>query len=141
MAKTPQQVAEKWARNYSNSAKDFEDAINALTVSPMEQAIKQGERYIANVRAAYEAKRWEKGLRRVNFDEWKKKTIKLGKSRMAEGAVEAKPKVEKFMDFWMPKMVELRNKIKDMPKTTDADRKARLIAAYEFSKAQKYRDK
>lgn len=142
MAKSPADVAAKWAKNYAASAAEFEKAINDLTAdqNPMQRAINAGDAYIKNVTAAYNDKRWEKGLRKVNFEDWKAKTIKLGKARMVDGANAAKPKVEKFMDFWMPKMNDIKAKVRAMKAKGDTTGLERFTAVYNFNKANKYKN-
>lgn len=138
MPLTSAQVAEKWQRNYSASAQSFEEGINAITQNPMEKAIASKDKMIQKWTAAINNGKWEAGLRSIGLAEWKAKTIRLGKQRMAEGAKEGMNNTKKFFDYWLPITNQLRDKIATMPNASKADRRARLNAAFDFLSEQQY---
>ena len=139
MAKTAAGAADKWAKNYTNSGADFEAGIRALTESPMEKAIAQKEAMVAAWQEAISSGKWENALRSINFNDWKEKTIRLGKQRMAEGAREGKVNFQKFMEFWLPVVAQLKERLRSLPRGTAADNKARMNAAFDFFSEQDYR--
>lgn len=139
MPRTPAQVAEKWMRNYGGSAESFAEGIRAITENPMEKAANAADKYLAGIQAALASQKWQNALRAQNFQEWKEKTIRLGRLRMADGAREGQGKVAKFMEQWIPYQQQLKQKLATMPSTSHADRRARLLAAFDHNSEFVYR--
>lgn len=136
---TPAEVARKWQKNYSNAGEDFEAGVKNMTENPLEAAAANAEYWFARVRESYESQTWQDSLRSFDFQEWKNRTIKFGKLRMADGAAKGFQKQLNFMNFWLPLMQQLRQRIKAMPKASRADRRARMLAAFDFNSENKYK--
>lgn len=87
MAKlTPQQAAQKWARNYANSTETMKQGVMAVTKNPAEAAIEAKDRYIKGVQEAYNDGRWEAGLRKTTLQAWRTAYLEKGIPNAAAGA-------------------------------------------------------
>lgn len=130
---TPEQVARKWATNYSNSGNAMEEAIKAITENPMEKAAAKVEKYQQGIMRAIQSGKWVAGLKRMSLAQWKERTIKLTRARMVDGAAKGEGSMRKFMDAWLPYMDALRVKLNTMASDTLEQRKQRMIAAFEWN--------
>ena len=125
MAKNPQKVAEKWARNLSGATQDIRDGVTAVTESPTEKAAAQAEKYRLNTAAAVDSGKFQARLRGVTLDDWKRATLDKGIARIASGAAAATDDVAGFMGELIPYQERVKEEMKNMPNTTLADSIAR----------------
>lgn len=128
MAKSPQAVAEKWARRTAASTQDIIDGVNQVRVNPAESAIAKKAKLVANFNAAVTDGRWERGLRRTTLDSWKQSMIQKGAPRVAQGADAAKGKMTSFMAELLPYQESVKAEIDSMPDLTIEDSAARMTA-------------
>lgn len=128
MAKTPQQVAEKWQRNLSASGQDIQNGVNEVRINPAQQAVAQQAKMRANVLAAIDSGKWADGLNRVTLDSWKRAMLQKGLPRITAGATEAQPKVQAFMTQLLPYQATLSAQVEAMPDLTLQDSINRMVA-------------
>ncbi len=127
MAKlTPQEFQEKHARRLTASVEDIRRGIDRVTVNPCELAIKKKDKMLANLTAAVNDGRWEKGLARVSLEDWKTKTRDVGVGRIAAGIQAASTKVVAFAEELLPHIDAGQAKLANMPDITLEDNIARM---------------
>jgi hypothetical protein len=102
MAKNPQMVAEKWARNLGGATESIKAGIASVTVSPTEKAANRADAYASGVQQAVSTGRFQRGLRRVSLTDWQRAITNKGIPRIAAGAAEAKPKMAQFLADFLP---------------------------------------
>src|SRR5579884_2416018 len=121
MAKTAQQVTQKWLQNLSSSTQAIQDGVNAVTVAPTQKAAEQSALYLQNVMAAVQSGKYQQKLQAVTLDQWRQAFLQKGLPRVATGAQAAQNKMQSFMTKWLPVMQAASDQVKAMPKgTTDA---------------------
>lgn len=123
---TPQEFQEKHARRLTASVEDIRKGIDKVTESPMEKAAAKKDKMLANLTAAVTDGRWEKGLRRVTLEDWKKKTRDVGVGRIAAGIQAASGKVVAFAEELLPHIDSGQAKLSAMPDLTLEDNIARM---------------
>lgn len=119
MAKlTPEQFAEKHARNLKASTADMERGVQAVTVSPTAKAADAAAKMRANLIKAIDSGKWARRLKTVSLDEWKSKMITKGIPRVSAGIDEAHDKVVEFASELLPHIDTAKAKIAGMPDVT-----------------------
>ena len=103
---------------------DYKAGVSAVTEAPTVKAAEKKDKYVAGVQA--KADFWEKRLRAVPLDEWKKATLEKA-DRFADGVAKAEDKIRKFVSAWQPILAEIQRAVHAMPDRTDADRERRMI--------------
>jgi len=137
MAKTASSVAQRWAQRVGGAAEAYREGVNSVTVSPGQSAIEGKQRYLEGVTRAFNDGTYEKGLRSFSLEEWKQAAIAKGALRLASGAQAALPKVQRFQEFWLPQMEEMKRRIGGMSKGSLQDSQMRAAAAIAFNAALK----
>lgn len=102
LAKSPQQVADKWAQNLGSAATAIKDGVNAVTTAPTALAAAAQDRYVAGVQQAAASGKWQAGLNRVTLQDWKDSMLAKGLARVGPGAAAAKGKFASFMSQLLP---------------------------------------
>lgn len=123
---TPQEFQEKHARRLTAAVEDIRRGIDRVTESPMDKAIAKKDKMLANLTAAVNDGRWERGLKRVTLDDWKTKTRDVGVGRIAAGIQAASGKVVAFAEELLPHIDAGQAKLKNMPDITLEDNIARM---------------
>lgn len=122
MAKvTADEFVEKHARRLKGAVDDMRRGIERVTSSPTAAAANKKDKMRANITAALDTGKWERGLRRVTLEDWKSKMINKGLSRVASGIDEAAPKVRSFAADILPYIDNLKVTVDKMPDTTLED--------------------
>lgn len=116
MALTPQQVSEKWQRNTAGAVQSYQAGINAVQASPMEAAAAQADRYVAGVTRSVNEGKYQAGLRRVSLAQWKQAASTKGAQRLADGSKLAQPKMEAFMNQFLPYVRQVADRVNQLPK-------------------------
>lgn len=140
MAKTPQQIAEKWSNNLQNAGQSIRDGINAVQEAPSQKAIAAKQKMITNWQNSMNDGTWEAGLQKVTLADWKNAMINKGLSRIASGAVQGQSKMAAYMSEAMPYIETVKAEIDKMPNLTlqhSIDRAAHMIRRMsEFKKSK-----
>lgn len=127
MAKlTPIEFQEKHARRLTAAVEDVRKGIDKVTVNPCELAAAKQDKMLANLTAAVQDGRWQKGLRRVTLEDWKTKTRDVGVARIAAGIAAAKTKVIAFAEELLPHIDAGKAKLASMPDLTLEDNISRM---------------
>lgn len=97
---TPQQAAQRWKEKLSASTQKMMEGVNAVQISPMEQAAARQDAYIAGVQN--NVGKWAEGLRSVSLPQWKEAMQKKTVPRIASGAAAGEGKMQNFMSQFLP---------------------------------------
>lgn len=100
--RTPDQVAENWARGMQGAGERIRQGVAAVTVAPTEKAIQAIPRMVEGVQRAAADGSIERGLRRVTLEDWRRQMTEVGIGRVGTGAQAAKPKFREFMGELLP---------------------------------------
>lgn len=116
MAKSPQAVAEKWAKNLGGSIESIRQGVNAVTESPTHRAARNVAAYLANIQQAVADGTFEAALMAVDVGTWKRLMLEKGVNRIASGATSATPKMQAFMSEFLPFVDEGVRSLESMPR-------------------------
>lgn len=130
-------AAANWKARMSTAGTAYTDGINSVTSSPMEAAAQAQDSYAQGVAEAVATGRYARGLRRVTMADWKRAATEKGAARLASGATAAAPKVEKFWVSFGPKLAQVTEQTRAMPKGTFEERQQRAIAQMNATHALK----
>lgn len=119
---------DRWVRKQidrvSVAGDDYKAGVESVTEAPTVKAAAKKDKYLENVRAKVDY--WEKRLRAVSLDEWKKATLEKA-DRFADGVAKAEDKIRAFVSAWQPILAEIQRAVRALPDRTDADREKRMI--------------
>lgn len=102
---TPQSAAEAWQTGFGGAATKYEAGINAVTVAPGALAAQQQAAYVAGVQN--NAKIWAAKVGAVDLATWKAAATGVGSSRLSSGATKGLPKVQSFMQGFLPALTSI----------------------------------
>lgn len=122
---TPEQFADKQIRRLAASTEDIRLGVEGVTVAPTAKAAAKIDKMKRNLLAAFDSGKVERGLKRVNLDDWKKAMLEKGVPRVASGIEEARPKLVAFASKLLPFQDNLKKEIDKMPDVTLEDSIAR----------------
>jgi len=125
---TPEEYAEKHARNLKASIEDIRRGLTRVTESPTAKAADQQEKMLARLSEAVRSGKWAAGLRRVSLEEWKEKTITKGLPRIAAGIDAAHGKQVDFATALFAHENRLLGEIARLPDLTLEDSISRATA-------------
>lgn len=112
------EITEKQSRRLKASIPDIKAGVLAVTDSPMEAAIAQEDKMLANLTESIVSGKWRRGLERVGLPFWKTQTAEKGTIRIAAGIDGAKAKQEKFYAELIPHIQAGQDLVADMPTMT-----------------------
>lgn len=135
--KNPAAIAKKWSQRLQSASQEMADGVNAVTVAPGVQAAKKKETMKARLLEAINNGKWERNVAAVPLGDWQQDMISRGIPRAMQGAAEAEPKMQAFMDELLPYVENCQRQIEAMPNATDADRKARMMKMFDLMKGFK----
>jgi len=115
---TPLQAREKHARNLKNANEDMRIGIEAVTEAPTLKAAAAKVKMKANINKALDDGKWERGLKRVDLNQWKTAMIDKGLPRVAIGIDASAQKVEDFYGEFLPFLDTVAQKVNKMPDVT-----------------------
>lgn len=125
---SPDKAAERWSQGMQGASTKYKEGIDGVTESPMERAAANQQGYLNGVMEAVNSGKWAAGLRRTSLAQWKEAAKNVGASRLASGAMAAKPKMQAFLASFLPFLQSVTDRVKSMPASTFEERKARAIA-------------
>ena len=125
MARSPQDVAKKWADRTKNSGQAYKDGVNSVTDSPMEKAAAKADKYRQAVIEAVDNGDYQRGLRSVSLADWKAQTAELGARRLVDGAAAAQGKMANFLGEFLPFQESVAAQVNAMPDNTLEERIAK----------------
>jgi len=103
---------------------EYRAGVEAVTEAPTVKAAEKREKWLANIQA--QAEYWERRLRGISLDEWKKATLAKA-DRFADGVAKAEDKIRAFVSAWAPILADIQRAVKALPDRTPADRERRMI--------------
>jgi len=135
----PNDISEKWQRRTKGAVGDIQAAIGRVTESPMEKAAAKQDKMLANLTSAVQGGKWARGLKAVNIEEWKAKTIKKVGERLSGGVDAALPKRQQFDQYLVGQLNSVLPQIAKMPDLTIDDSLARVRAMMEHMHKNPYK--
>jgi hypothetical protein len=97
---TPQQIADKWASNLSNSTTSITAGVNGVTQAPGAKAAAAADFWLQRVTQS--KAKFATNVAKVSLQDWKDAMINIGVPRVASGAQANKPKMVAFMTKFLP---------------------------------------
>lgn len=119
-------IAQKWVERTSAATQAYKDGIQRTDGNPMEKAAANAAGYLAGVQAAVSTGKWQRGLARVSREAWMAAAINLGANRIGPGVTQAKPKMQSFLDAFLPVLANNVAQVRAMPNNSYEARKARM---------------
>lgn len=135
MAKDATQVAAAWAAGMANAGTKITAGVNAVTEAPGMKAAAQAAVWARNTAAAQN--RYATNSAAVSLAAWKQATIGLGIPRIAAGASAAQPKMQAFLQWFLPAQQAVTDTVRAMPKGTIDQSIARMVAQIQGTHALK----
>lgn len=121
-------VTQKWADRLSGATDAIRKGIAAVTVSPTQQAAAAADLWQSRVNDPAVKAKFARNASRVTLEQWKSAALDKGVARVAQGAQAAKPKMQSFMQDFLPFVQNVAAQVQSMPKTTAEDRINRMVA-------------
>ncbi len=134
MAKNYAKAADKWANKLGQAGQDYIDGINSVTVSPAQQAVAKQATMRARILAAIDSGQWARALGSTTLQFWQSQATNVGASRLTAGADKGKSKMQRYFAAAGPKYQQIRDTVRAMPNSTDAERTARWQKAVQMMK-------
>ena len=132
MAKlTPEQYAEKQARNLKNSLPDIRAGIERVSTAPGVAAAAAQTRMKDNLNRSIDDGRWAAKVRGVTLEEWKTAALNKGVDRIAAGIDQAHDKQGQMAGRLLAAVDSSAAKSNAMPKGTIQDSIARMTTFVE----------
>ncbi len=125
---TPTQAIAKWKQNLGNAQNSFTMGVQGVTVSPMQKAADNAQKYVQGVQNAVNSGKWQAGLTQVSLADWQKAMTQKGWANMQTGINNLSAKAVGNMTSLINFAQQLKQQIASMPKATLADSKARVNA-------------
>lgn len=136
---SPSDISDKWNRRLKGSVSDIQKGIDAVTVSPMQQAAKKLDKAKANYMAAIDSGRMAKALNAVDFQGWKDTTKKKVGERLSGGVDGAMTKRAAFDSYLVTTLNAVLPKIAAMPDLTLDDSLNRVRTLMEHMSTNRYK--
>lgn len=122
MAKlTPEQAQEKHARRLKGATEDMRLGVERVTVSPTSLAAAKKDKMRTNIMKSIDTGKWERGLKRVSLEDWKKQMTEKGIARVSAGIDGAAAKTTAFFGELFPFQDNLKREIERLPDVTLED--------------------
>ena len=132
MAKlTPEQYAEKQARNLKNSLPDIRAGIERVSTAPGVAAAAAQTRMKDNLNRSIDDGRWAAKVRGVTLEEWKNAALNNGVDRIAAGIDQAHDKQVQMAGRLLAAVDSSAAKSNAMPRGTIQDSIARMTTFVE----------
>lgn len=126
MVKDETNWVDKQIRNAGNATEDFRAGVENVTDNPAKKALAKNQKRINGLQKSFTDKSWENSMSKVSLEDWKGATLAKA-DRFGDGVSKARPKIERFVRGFRPKLVEISNAVQAMPDDTEAQRDARMM--------------
>lgn len=123
---TPEQFTAKHAQNLKASVEYIRQGIARVSVAPTSQAADKRDKMLSRLTESVTSGKWERGLRKVSLEDWKKQTAEKGIGRIAGGIDGAKAKVTDFATQLLPHIERGQSSISSLPDMTLEDSITRM---------------
>lgn len=121
-------VAQRWAQNGAASSQRWQDGANNTNVDPTALAIQAGPKYLANVQAAYQQGRYQRGLQRAGKTGWLAGINGKGAMNFSNGITQSEAKFAARIAPVLQYEQGLQQRVKAMPNSTPQDAVNRAVA-------------
>jgi hypothetical protein len=101
--------------------------VNAVSVAPGQQAAAAQATMRQRLLEAIDSGKWAAAVSAVSLQSWKQSMLTNGLPRIADGARKGQPKMQAFLQQFLPYVQRVQQEIKQMPNVTQADRENRMI--------------
>lgn len=128
-----QDAVDKWKRQMLGAAPTIKAGVMAVTVAPGQQAAAAADLWAQRVAESKDKFRTNVGA--VSLQAWQTAMVDKGLARLTTGVNGAMPKVQAFMAQLIPYTNQVRATIRSMPKGSEADSEARMLAASRMMRA------
>lgn len=118
------QITEKWKTRTAGATQNVVDGVNRVTDSPTAKAARQKQVWVNNTVA--KADKWERNTAAVTLEEWRAATI-AGASRIASGVAAKAPKMEKFLQEFLPHLENVQRQVNQTPRGDLETNLARMV--------------
>lgn len=136
---SPQEVSDKWNKNYKNGLSNAVAGVQRVSESPMEKAAQAEDKMRANLMAAIDNGVWRNRLTKVSLADWQSKTATKLRERGGTGADQAMPKRQQF-DQWMVNTLNgVLPEISSMPSMTLEDSKQRMLRLVDYMAEHRFK--
>lgn len=126
MAKlTPQQVSAKWLNNARNASTAYQQGVQSVDQAPGAKAAEKRQKWLQNLQAS--ADKWQNNVAAVSLQEWRQATIEKGTSRYVQGVESGAPKMQEFMNEFIPFVRNVQAEVNAMPDLTLQDGINRVV--------------
>lgn len=122
-------AAQKWANAMQNAGNAMTAGVQAVTQNPAAKAAAAKDLWIQGVQKAAANGSYEQGLAGVTLQSWQQAMIKKGVPNMQTGVQQATPKVQAFLQDFLPYAQTVSDTVAQMPKGTLANSIARATQA------------
>jgi len=116
---------------------NYRQGIERPKKDPIEAGIAAEDKWAARIKEAIEERRRAKALQATNMQEWAAFAEQIGAGRLVEGVTKREVKVDRFVKGWQPLLLDLVQKIDQMPAVTDSDMEQRMLENLRGLKALK----
>lgn len=125
------EVAQNWERGLSGASAKITAGINRVSENPMAKAAQSVDLWQQRTSSQQARDKFVRGLNRGSTQSWKDAAIKKGVPRISQGAREAQPKVQAFMQEFLPHVASVQAAVNAIPKGDLSASRARMIANME----------
>lgn len=126
-------IAEKWSQRMQSAGQAYAQGIDRVSESPTQKAAANVQGYLQGVQDAVNSGKFVAGLNRVSLQDWKNAAKTNGAQRLGSGAALARPKVQAFLQQFLPVLQNNVAQVKSMPNATYEQRKARALAMMDLN--------
>lgn len=131
----PQELAAMWASQSKAGISKWVKKIQAVTVSPTSMAADKADLWQMKVSSTEAKEKFQRKLRAISGDEWKRITMAKGQKNIAVGVDEGKAKYEKVAGAIIQAGAQSKAAAKGIDKGGDVDGIERVRAAIMATKA------
>jgi mevalonate kinase len=133
--------ADRWVKKQVERARVATDEYKLGVANPdrdpIKAALDANAKRIAKLQDSIAKKTWETKMSKLTIEDWRTPASTKGADRFASGVESARPKIEKFVTSWQPKLAAIQAAVRALPEVTDADREKRMIENLRRLKAAK----
>lgn len=124
---TAAQAAASWVRGMQGASQKMLDGVNSVTESPAQAAAASADLWQQQVSSQKAKQKYITSLGRVSLEDWKRSMQQKGINRVSAGATEAQPKFAQFMQQWLPHVMSVAARVRQMPKGSLEQNIARMV--------------
>lgn len=123
---TPEQATALWRDRLSGSTERITQGVQGVNTAPGQAAARNADLWLQRVMASKD--KWRSRVSSVSLQDWQQSMIQKGIPRIAQGAQANAPKVQAFMQEFLPYVDNVANQVRQMPKGTVEQGIARAVA-------------